>query len=58
VALTGSVVASAVLPGNKVFTLSTLMLLVITLIGLLLALLLQAPQTAVPETAPAREHAG
>ena len=36
--------------------LSALMLLVIRLIGLLLALLLPAPQTAVP--APAKEHAG
>lgn len=45
-------------PGNKVFALSALPLLVITLIGLLLALLLPAPQTAVPAAAPAKEHAG
>jgi MFS family permease len=52
-ALAGSIVASTLLPGNKVYGLSILMMLVITLIGLVIALRLPHQQSPQPTTAPA-----
>jgi len=62
VALAGSIVASTLLPGNKVYAVSIVIMLVITLVGLVLALRLprqQTPQrtTAPVEPAPEPEHA-
>jgi predicted MFS family arabinose efflux permease len=62
VALAGSIVASTLVPGDKVYGLSIVIMLVITLIGLVIALRLphqQTPrQTTVPaEPAPETEHA-
>jgi MFS family permease len=61
-ALAGSIVASAVLPGNKVYGLSILVMLVITVIGLVIALQLPRQQTpqvsaAPPAMTPQTEHA-
>ncbi len=65
-ALAGSIIASTLLPGNKVFALSLVIMLVISVAGLVLATMLPHQKTAapavpqaVPPTAPAppREHA-
>jgi predicted MFS family arabinose efflux permease len=60
VALAGSVIASALVPGNKSFALSMLMLmlLVITLGGLVIAMLLPRQPTATPTAAPTTQRAG
>jgi len=52
------VVASALVPGNKTFALSMLMLLVITLGGLVIAMLLPRQPTATPTAAPTTQRAG
>ncbi len=58
VALAGSIVASTLVPGNKVFALSAVILLVITLAGLVLALRLPGQEpAAAPAPAPTKEHA-
>jgi len=59
VALAGSVVASALLPGNKTYALSVVILLVITLIGLVIAMRIPHQQTMATATAarPPKEHA-
>jgi MFS family permease len=60
-ALAGSIIASEALPGNKPFALSALILLVITLGGLLIAMLLPHQRTAasVAEAPPSpKERAG
>lgn len=52
-ALAGSIIAAEALPGNKSFALSIVLMLVITLIGLAVALLLprqRAPAPAAAET--------
>jgi MFS family permease len=56
VALAGSVIASAALPGNKVFALSAVILLVITLGGLVIALLLPPPRQVTATAAPAEQR--
>jgi MFS family permease len=58
-ALAGSIVASALLPGNKVYGLSILVMLVFTLIGLVIALRLPHQQTTAPAepAVPEPEHA-
>jgi MFS family permease len=58
-ALAGSIVASALLPDNKVYALSILVMLVITVIGLIMALRLPHQQTMAPPQAavPEPEHA-
>jgi MFS family permease len=60
-ALAGSIIASTLLPGNKTFALSMVLMLVITLGGLLIAMRLPGQQTAAtppPGSAPpAPEHA-
>jgi MFS family permease len=59
VALAGSIIASTALPGNKVYMASTTILLVVTLIGLVIALLLPHPgQTAAPAPAPTEQRVG
>ena len=61
VALAGSIVASTLLPDNTVYGLSIVMMLVITLVGLVLALRLPRQQTTAPAeaaaAAPETEHA-
>jgi MFS family permease len=66
VALAGSIVASTLLPGNKTYALSVVIMLVITLIGLLIAMRLPGQQTTqtsppapapAPAPAPTKEHA-
>jgi MFS family permease len=57
-ALAGSVIASALIPGNKSFALSMLMLLVITLGGLVIAMLLPRQRTEAPTAAPMKQRAG
>jgi MFS family permease len=49
-ALAGSIIASTLLPGNKTFALSLVLMLVITLVGLLIAMRLPGQQTVA--TAP------
>jgi predicted MFS family arabinose efflux permease len=57
-ALAGSVLASALVPGNKSFALSMLMLLVVTLGGLVIAMLLPRQRTEAPTAAPTKQRAG
>jgi MFS family permease len=57
-ALAGSVLAAALVPGNKSFALSMVMLLVITLGGLVIAMLLPRQQTGMPSAAPTKQRAG
>jgi MFS family permease len=55
--LAGSVLAAAAFPGNKPFALSVLLMLVITLVGLGIAMLLPNRQTVASPEMPAKEHA-
>jgi len=60
VALAGSIVASTLLPGNKTYALSVVILLVLTLVGLLIAMRIPHQQTMATVTAapPPKERAG
>jgi MFS family permease len=60
VALAGSIVASTLLPGNKTYALSVVIMLVLVLVGLVIAMRLPHQQTMSTATAapPPKERAG